>query len=338
MATDHFEDTIKPFLLPVKELAGGPSDAMYFLHKKGGLVYSEGYAHPPGGLFGCLIKYPDPKGHIDIFGRKFNWTHRRYEDGKLVIVPYREQVARQIELLPELGTRPCPPFADHFSHFLLSEMKGFFDGKRSLRLLLDQSPRLKEVIDSLEDLFGVPLERFGCNGSLAYGYFEEPQEDVDAIFFGSVEENMQVIRRIRALKREEPERECVELGKTWPLRFKHLGTVICPFFKYARPEEIPLTDFHMTVKKESVTVTGVVSDDRHTGYLPAVLTLDDVTMDGVACRPVEIIIYDGSQRGEYFEGDRLRVCARLVSVRQGGLEREAILVTMPGEVHVVSKS
>ena len=335
---DLFEKTVQKYLLPVEKLAEGPSDAMYFLHRKGGLVYSEGYAHPPGGLFGCLIKYPDPDGHIIIYGKNFNWTHRRYEGGKLVIVSYKEQVRRQVELLPELATRPPrPPYADHFSHFLLSEMRGYFDGKRSLRLLMESTPRIAEVVSSLEELLCVPRERVGCNGSLSYGYFEEPQEDVDVIFFGSVQENFEIIKRIRQLKRESPDRECVELGKTWPLRFKHLGTVICPFFKYARRDEIPLKDFRMEVIKESVSASGVVVNDCHTGYLPAILTLDHVTLDGRQRRePIDVVIYDGSQRGEYFGGYRLRVRSRLVRITRARDERDALLVTLPREIETLA--
>lgn len=333
-----FEKSIQKYLLPVEKLDDGPSDAMYFLHRKGGLVYSEGYAHPPGGLFGCLIKYPDARGHIVIFGKKFGWTHRRYEGGELVVVPYREQLRRQVELLPELAARPpCPPYADYFSHFFLSEMKGFFDNKRSLRLLMESTPRIAEIVSSLVKLLGVPGERVGCNGSLSYGYFEEPEEDVDVVFFGTVKENFEVIERIRQLKRENPDRECVELGKTWPLRFKHFGTIICPFFKYIRADEIPLKDFHMEVVKESVSASGVVVNDRHTGYLPALLTLDRVIIDGRKRRqPIDLVIYNGAQRGEYFNGYRLRVRSRLVRITKARDEQDALLVTSPEEIEVLA--
>lgn len=337
--SDIFETTVARFLCPIEQLTEGPSDATYFLHRRGGLIYAEGYAHPPGGFYGCMIKYPDPAGHITIFGRKFNWIHRRHENGTLVIVPYDEQVRRQVALLPELATRPpCPPFADHFSHYLLSEMNGFFDAKKSLRILLEESPRLREVVESLNGLLGLPLDRIGCNGSLQYGYFEEPQEDVDVIFFGSVQQNFEVITRIRALKQEEPERECFELGKTWPLRFKHLGTIICPFFKYANREEIPLADFRMEMVKPSVVALGTVANDLHTGYLPAVLSLEDVTIDGARRGPLDLVIYDGSQRGEYFKNDRLRITARLVRIKKPRETKEALLVTMPREVACEAKA
>ena len=328
---DRFDEVVRPFLLPMEKLEGGPSDTLYFLHEKGGLVYCEGYAHPPGGLYGALIKYPDPRGHINLFGRRFNWTHRRYVDGELQIVPYDEQLSKQVEQLPELASRPPrPPFAECFNHFLLSEFRGFFGNRHSMRIWLETSARMREIIESVEELLDVPRERIGCTGSLSYGFFEEPLEDVDAVFFGSVEQNRRILDRIAELKRREPEREVVELGKSWPLRFTHMGTIICPFFKYSREVEIPLKEFRMTVVREEVVARGVVVDDRHTPYCPSVLTLGGIELDGVAVKDMELVIYDGALRGEYYNGDRLDVKARLVSIEDRRGTRDALLVTRPG--------
>ena len=332
---DRFDQTVKEFLIPIDRLVDGPSDTVYFLHKKGGLVYCEGYAHPPGGFYGALIKYPDPDGHINLFGRNFNWTHRQYVDGNLEIVPYDEQVRRQIEVIPELASRPPrPPYADYFCHFLLDEFDGFFDNKHSLRIWLESSPRIAEIISSLEDLLGVSRDRIGCTGSLAYGYYEEPLEDVDAVFFNSVSENRELADRIKELKRREPEREVFELGKTWPLRFTHMGTIICPFFKYARQEEIPIKECRMEIIRETVTATGIVTDDRHALYCPSLLTLDEVILDGGKRDPLEIVIYDGALRGEYYKGTRLRITAQLVKIITDAKTVEALLVTKPGATAV----
>jgi predicted nucleotidyltransferase len=244
-----------------------------------------------------------------------------------------------MEILPELKNRPPrPPFADHFCHFYLEEFQGYFDSMRSLDLLCESSPRLGQIIQSVTELLEIPRERIGCTGSLAYGYYEEPLEDVDSVFFGTVREIADLVGRIRALKRKEPDREVIELGKPWPLRFKHMGTVICPFFKYAVREEIPLREFRMEVIREPVRASGVVADDRHTAYLPAILTLDDVVLDGSRRPPIDLVIYDGSKRGEYFKGMRLEFNGRLVSITRAGETREALLATMPGEVREVRKS
>ncbi len=335
--SDLYEKTIKKYLLPIQKLTGEPSDAVYFLHKEDGFVYSAGYAHPPGGLYGSLIKYPDPDGHIDIFGKRFNWTHRRYVNGELEMVPYKEQVHLQMKQLPELAHRsPQPPYAEYFCHFLLDEFKGFFDSKNSLRIILGSIPRLDEIVSSIEELLGVPRSRLGCTGSLAYGFYEENLEDVDLVFFGSVAENRGVIERIRKLKLEEPDLDVYELGKSWPLRFKHMGAIICPFFQYTKQEEIPLRKFQMKVVKKSVSVTARVANDMHTAYLPAVLGLDEVVMDNKNREPIEFIIYDGSQRGEYLKNDRLQFRAQLVKITNEKKEPEALLVIGPEDVKKVT--
>lgn len=331
--SDRFDEVMRKYLVPMSAFVGPPVDSLYFLHKKGGLVYCEGYAHPPDGFYGALIKYQDPKGHIDIFGRKFNWTHRRYEKGELVIIPGDQQVRRMKQVYPELADRPpSPPFADHFCQFYFSEMQGFFDTKRSMELLCAENPRLKEVVESLHGLLGVPRERIGCSGSLAYGFYEEPLEDVDATFFGTVEQNYEVVQRILDLLKREPQRQVSELGKTWPIRFKHMGTVICPFFRYAVPEEIPYREFTMELVASDVAMTGTVADARHTPYLPAVLPLEKVTHDHKPHAPIELVIYDGALRGELFTGDRVHLKCKLVKVTKAGRSYEAALVTKPGEL------
>jgi hypothetical protein len=196
------------------------------------------------------------------------------------------------------------------------------------------SPRIHEIIVSLEKLLGAGSENIGCTGSLAYGYYEEPLEDVDAVFFGTVKENRRTVERIRSLKKKEPQREVIELGKPWPLRFKHMGTLICPFFKYAVPDEIPLKDFRMTVVKEHVSGRGTVINDVHTAYLPAILTLDNVVLDKQKRAPIDLIIYDGALRGEFYVGDVLDVVARLVRIEDKKGTREALLITRSEGVHI----
>ena len=206
-----------------------------------------------------------------------------------------------IEIYPELASRPpLPLFADHFCHFLFSEMQGFFDSRRSLELLCRENQRLREVVDSLHELLGVPRERIGCSGSLAYGYYEEPLEDVDATFFGTVEQNFDVVLRIAELLKREPEREVRELGKSWPLRFKHMGTLVCPFSVATGGDPV------LNCTMELTRPVGL--DHRHGRRRPPHptsrrLALETSGTEGGA-PPVEVVIYDGAQRGRVFKGDR----------------------------------
>ena len=80
--------------------------------------------------------------------------------------------------------------------------------------------------------------------------------------------------------------------------------------------------------REDVPVTGTVVDDTHTNYMPPILPLDDVTIDGDESEPLPLIIYDGALRGEFFNGDILKMKGRLVQVNQYEESYRAVLVTL----------
>ena len=326
--SDRFEEMMDSFLVPVNRL-DQVSDCLYLLRRDGSFVFTHGYRHPPGAAWGMIIKYPDPKGHLDIFGRSYNWTHRKVVDGQLAIVPYPEQRRRQLEIALDLDPDAVgPPFAEHMVSFPLDSLAGFFDPLRSLELLKKRSARLEESVDRAAELLRLKSEKLGATGSLAYGHFQEPIDDVDLIIHGSVEENLRVARRIRHLVEENPELEVRELGKVWPLRFQLDGVIICPFFKYLDRSEIPLPDCHM-VALRPVSATGVVVDDTHTLYTPAVVRLAGVSFDDGEHpdREVDLIMYNSALRGELFEGDTVQIRGRLVDLVGDQDTTTAILVT-----------
>lgn len=329
---DRFEEAMEMFLLPLDEL-GEPSDSLYFLKNDGSLVYCEGYCHPPGGFYGMILKYPKADGHIVIHGKRFDWTHRRFEGGDLVIVPYEEQVRKCYEIDPKLiPAEPNPVFVEHFVRFDLADFRGYFDPRKSLRLLMEENPKLAIVVRRIADLLDVPFEDIGCTGSLAYGHYYERDEDVDLVIYGSAARNRAVVKRILELKEREPERRVFELGKFWPMRFFDSGTLICPFFKYSNPGEIPLKKCEMNVVKDHVKAFGTVIDDLHAIYLPSIVQLAGVILDGATVDDMPLIIYDGAQRGEYYKGDRLSVEGRLVEVREEGRTYRALLSTKLGDI------
>lgn len=329
---DRFEEVMERFLVPLDELEA-PSDSLYFLKNDGSLVYCEGYCHPPGGFYGMMLKYPRRGGHIVIHGRRFDWTHRRFEKGDLVIVPYEEQVGKCYEIDPKLRPeKPNPVFVEHFVRFDLSDFRGYFDPRRSLRLLMEENPKLATVVRRISDLLDIPFEDIGCTGSLAYGHYYERDEDVDLVIYGSVNRNRAVVQKILELKKREPERRVFELGKFWPMRFFDGKTLICPFFKYSSKAEIPLKECDMRVMQEPVKAFGTVIDDLHTIYLPSIVQLAGIIIEGKTVDDMPLIIYDGAQRGEYYKGDRLSVTGRLVKVKEGNREYRALLSTKMGDI------
>jgi len=72
----------------------------------------------------------------------------------------------------------------------------------------------------------------------------------------------------------------------------------------------------------------MVDDDTHTIYMPSIVRLTHLLLNGKRSGDLELIIYDGSLRGEFFAGDYLEFLARRVRVQTADREFEALLVNL----------
>jgi predicted nucleotidyltransferase len=172
----------------------------------------------------------------------------------------------------------------------------------------------------------------GVTGSLAYGHMAD-DEDIDLAFFGTPEHNMSIAQQIWKLTYTDPKRRCVEYGKFWPLRFYQGGILICCFFVYSDRKDIPVMSQEVELLREPVTAFGTVVDNLHSIYMPVVMRLGDVYIDGVRGDDIDLIIYDSSLRGEFYNNERLHVMkGRLVRLTEGAESREAIVVVDAGDV------
>lgn len=330
MAQDRFNEIISKFISPISELPEGAGDAIYFLRDDDSFIFTQGYGHPKDALYCKIIYYPEKGGWIDVHGRPYGATIKRIVDGELELVPHDEQLRKHFEIDPALDPdQKIPCWAEYHVKLPLSRFKGYFDHRKSLVRACEMYPQVKESVDMASEILQVPIEQLGVTGSLSYGRLEEPADDVDLCIYGTIEQNRKVIEKIRRLTVQEPERRVIEFGKYWPMRFYNGDLMICPFFEYLDPNEVPLREFGVTVLKEDIVATGRVKGDTHSIYMPTILDLEDVAVDGEPHGDIPLIIYDGSLRGEYYRGDRLAVKGgRLVRVRERGKEFEAILVTV----------
>lgn len=334
MAKDRFESIIEKFIVPISELKGGAGDAFYFLRKDNSFIFTQGYCHPKDAVYCKIIYYPENGGWVDIHGRQYGATIKRIVNGELELVPHDEQLKRHYEVDPTLDpNEKLPCWAEYHVKLPLSDFVGYFDHRKSLRKAMEMYPQVKEAVTQASEILEVPVERLGVTGSLSYGRLEEPADDVDLCIYGTIEQNKKVIDKIRRLTAEQPERRVIEFGKYWPMRFYHGDLMICPFFEYLDPNEIPLKELDVEILRENVRVTGRVKDDTHTIYMPVMLTLDRVTIDGEEHGDIPLIIYDGSLRGEYYRGDTLFMNGvRLIKVRERGKIFPAILVTISQQI------
>jgi len=254
-------------------------------------------------------------------------------DGKLELIPHDQQLKKHFEVDPTLDpNKKIPCWAEYHVELPLSEFVGFFDHRKSLQKAMEMYPQVADAVSQASDILEVPIEQLGCTGSLSYGKLEDPVDDIDLCIYGTIEQNKKVIAKIRALT-QEPERRVVEFGKFWPMRFYHQKFMICPFFEYLDPNEIPLREMQVEVLQENVSAAGRVKDDTHGIYMPVVLGLEQVTIGGQPHEDITLIIYDGSLRGDYYRGDSLTLNgARLVSVKERGAVFKALLVTVSSQI------
>jgi hypothetical protein len=270
---------------------------------------------------------------MDIHGRAYGTTIKRIVDGKLELVPHGEQLKKHFEIDPTLDPKEeMPCWAEYHVKLPYSELRGYFDHRKSLRKAMEMYPQVKDAVMRSSEILEVPLEQLGCTGSLSYGRLEEPADDIDLCIYGTIEQNGKVIDKIRKLTRE-PARRVVEFGKFWPMRFFNGDLMICPFFEYLDRSEIPLKELGVDVLREGVTASGAVKDDTHGIYMPVLLELKNVKIDGKDYDDIRLIIYDGSLRGEYAKGDKLAINnARLIKVKEKGKVFDAILVTISDQI------
>jgi len=320
---------LKDFLRPIEELGGKATDSLYFLRRDGSFVFTEGYCHPAGGLYGKIIYYPEEGGTVDVFGRPYGCTTKKKKGEEYIYVGHPEQIRRHGEIDPSLDPAvERPVFVEYEMPFRLDEFLGYFDPHHSLEVCSGMYPWVARAARAASEVLEVPWERLGLTGSLAYGRYEEGDDDLDLVIRGSVADNLRVYRTIRSLS-SLPERMVVEFGRWWPMRFYEADVLICPFFTYADPAEAPLADFAVEVLRDGVEVEGVVADDTHTVYMPPLLEMADVRVGPESRERLPLVIYDGALRGEYFNGDILRMNARMVEIKPAaGARYTAALVTL----------
>ena len=335
---DKFDKIMEQFLIPISDFEGPVMDSTYFMKNDGSFVFSEGYCHPEGAFWGMIIKYPLPGGHIDIFGREYSWTHRVEIDGELCIIPNHQQVENQFKVAPELRAfqGEKPPYARNFIKFPLSDFSGYFDARHSMRELRKEYKWIDEVVRKTCELLEWNPDDTGVTGSLAYGRVED---DVDMMFIGTPEENAAIAQKIRRYVESNPEARVFELGREWPLRFYYAGTLICPFFRYADSEQIPLLDCDIEILEEGIAMEATVADDTHNLYLPAIVGLTDLRReDGSPEGDMELIIYNGALRGEVWKGDRIRINLTIINLTTPSAgTRRAALITEEDQYTIVEK-
>lgn len=333
---DRFDEMMDKFLVPVSRVTRGVLDCTYFLATDGCLAFAQGYHHPPGTISGKILYYPSEGGWADIFGRGYECLHKSYRNGKMYSYTNPDQIKKHYSLFPELVKRaPVAPVIKNNLLLPLDYFRGFFEPRKSLSLCMEIYPKIRKGLNAVSELLEVPLEKMGLTGSLQYGRLEEHDDDTDIIFYGTVDENYALMRKILKLVKEDPARHVWEFGKFWPMRFRHGGILACPFFVYDRREEVPIRDCTIIPLKPNATLTGTITDIRHSIYMPLVFPLEAAEVDGEPRERFILILSDSYVRGEFMVGQRVRAAGDLVRIEKAGESYEALIAANNWDVTTV---
>lgn len=321
---DRFDEVIGELLRPMSELNLGPLDTTYLMRKDGSFVYTEGYWHPEDKVVGKLIYYPDPDGEKDIHGRRYSSIVKEVRDGEEVYVSHRDQIGKLYRLFPDL-----PPdshqliLAEYQVAFPRESFVGYFNDQEALKYVMAHFPRVDEVVRMASELFEVPLGHLGITGSSALG---RQGADIDLVFFGTPEENLATVQKLWGIVYSQPEYQVVEYGKFWPLKIYVDREEVCTFYVYRNLLDAPVRDCEVELVRDGVEAYGTVADNLHSLYVPVVLELENVYLDGRKSDDIRLIIYDGAVRGEFRVGLRLHIKGRLVNLVKNGKKTPALAV------------
>ena len=315
----------RDFVVPISKL-DKIRDANFFLRRDGLLAFSEGYFHPQGKLIANIIYIPDPRGNKKFFGVQYGSIIKQYGVEEEKWVTFQEQLKIYGDIDPSTQTGK-PIFAENKCVFNLDDFVGYLPPLRSLEIIRSRMPKIDATMRETGALLGIDPDRIGCTGSMSFGNVGAAH-DFDLVFYGEVALLRRVLSAIYEIVKD-PKRQVFEMGMLWAIRFyDNAGNMICPFFSYDNPSEIPLPEFEMELRARDVQADVTIGNDDHTGFMPSFLPLSDVCPadEGIG-KPSVLVIYHGGKRGEYRKGDRVRVKGHRVRVKTPRKGLDAILVT-----------
>lgn len=321
-ANDYFESQIGQILCPLSDFKKGVLDTTYMMRNDGSFVYVEGYYGPPGKVIGKIIYYPRAGGKIDIHGRAYESMVKAESEGTTIYIPHDEQIRMHYQLDPSLEKEDLVITRYHIG-FPLAGFRGYFNDRSSLYYAMGKFPLVGRAVENVSRFLNVPVSRLGITGSTALGRRGE-HSDIDLVIFGTIEQNRETAERITDYIHRHPESKVVEFGKFWPLRFNYQGIELCPAYVYLNLDEVPIRECDVRMVKDSVDVYGTVSDSTHAIYMPPVVKLSNVYIDGKPSDDIMLVIYDGSLRGEFYLKERLHVRGRLIRIKKQKSEFPAV--------------
>ncbi|MFH1037960.1 MAG: hypothetical protein V1789_04720 [PVC group bacterium] len=312
-------------------------DAMYFLKDDGTFIFSEGYYHQiekprEERIVNSHYFYVplDPARKVPkhcikkFFGLPFENITRDIMENEPLDQLYPLQLARYIELDPTQKEIERPVYGIYKARVPLTSLVAYFPHRNSLQRIMEKAGedlvagKIKTIAEHTADLLETDISQLGISGSVSLGTYANPH-DLDFVVYTSTPEIKRIVDFMYTLTDGNEERQVYEFGKYWPIRFwDRVGDerfMVCPFFSFLDPEEAPLRNFDCE-DRGPVVVEATVADDTFNAVNPTILMLEDVKVAGKADPEINrLIIHHGAERGDWREGNRIRVKGHRVWIR-----------------------
>ncbi len=306
-------------------------------HDRTGCVYvTLGHLQPDDRILSILKYVPDPNGRWQAD----NTRYRRLFHGGVgsAVESMNHAQSEYLVRNPHLGATLLEVPRNHVTKYFSPEKRLKEILSRETNDALEESAR--RMSEVLHDVLGIPFNRLGVTGSIAWNAHDTAFSDVNMNIYGLeianrlqegydsvAEQNGHV--RLRVLSEWErtmsnilariPSYPADDL-RTLFSRKKELyyGEQYIGVTPVLLPNEVPIkygSESYKTLKTTPVTIEMDIQKDDYGIFMPAIYEGTSsplVQIDGD--RVTRIMIYDGSFRGLFREGDRVEVVGSLQKV------------------------
>jgi hypothetical protein len=199
--------------------------------------------------------------------------------------------------------------------FLPSEMAFAFSPRQAWRKAVEiGNDKVKRTSEWVTSVSSITRDDLGMTGSGMFGIIDADDEDVDMVYFGSLEQLLQIRFAIRDGVVNGRFRALEEFGKVWPLRvWLNEDIQQCPFFVLRDPSESFAYKAQIDITDQIAEIEFTVSDDRMNMISPIVLKTENVTIGGSAAPALPLVITNTFYRGDFYEGDRLHGSSAMIA-------------------------
>ncbi|MBN2803265.1 MAG: hypothetical protein JXR91_09235, partial [Deltaproteobacteria bacterium] len=189
--------------------------------------------------------------------------------------------------------------------------------------------KVQEVTEWITGCSGIETENLGMTGSGVFGIIDAEDEDVDMVYYASLEKLLIIRNEIRSGVLEGRFAPLNEFGKIWPLRIWLSPRVQqCPFFVLSNPEESFMHNSEIKITEWYNSFEFKVVDDSLNMISPIILKIGDVKIDGKEAPSYPLVINNTFYRGDFYNNYKIKSehCAHIKIKKSKGVIIDAYLI------------